>query len=193
MSRNREIFRILRSLMPIALVATSEALCQEKRAETRPQAGSAPLERRIVVSIPDCKLALIENGRVVKIYSTAVGAPSSPTPNGTYKIVQRIPNPTWYGPNNKVVGPGKSNPVGTRWMGLNRKGYGIHGTNNPRSIGHNASHGCVRMRNRDVEDLFARVAVGDVVELHGERDADVTRIFGETEIAAATIGAGSAQ
>ena len=78
-------------------------------------------------------------------------------------------------------------------MGLNRKGYGIHGTNNPQSIGHNASHGCVRMRNRDVEDLFARVAVGDLVELHGERDADVTRIFGEIEIATTAIGAGSAQ
>jgi lipoprotein-anchoring transpeptidase ErfK/SrfK len=179
--------------MVIALVAAAEALCQEKQAGTRPLAESAQPERRIVVSIPDCKLALIENGRVVKIYSTAVGAPSSPTPSGTYKIVQRIPNPTWYGPNSKVVGPGKGNPVGTRWMGLSRKGYGIHGTNNPRSIGHNASHGCVRMRNRDVEDLFARVEAGDVVELHGERDADVTRIFGEAEMAAATMGAGSAQ
>jgi len=78
-------------------------------------------------------------------------------------------------------------------MGLSRKGYGIHGTNNPRSIGHNASHGCVRMRNHDVEDLFARVAVGDVVELHGERDAEVTRIFGGTEMAFNTTSAGSAQ
>ena len=193
MSRNRERIRNLSSLMAIALFATAEALCQEKQAETRPQAESAPPERRVVVSIPDCKLALMENGRVVKIYSTAVGAPSSPTPSGTYTIVQRIPNPTWYGPNHKVVGPGKGNPVGTRWMGLSRKGYGIHGTNNPRSIGHSASHGCVRMRNRDVEDLFARVVVGDVVELHGERDADVARIFGEAEVAATTVGTGSAQ
>lgn len=193
MRPNSERIRNLRSLMAIALVATAEALCQEKQAETRPQAESAPPERRIVVSIPDCKLALMKNGRVVKIYSTAVGAPSSPTPSGTYTIVQRIPNPTWYGPNHKVVGPGKGNPVGTRWMGLSRKGYGIHGTNNPRSIGHNASHGCVRMRNRDVEDLFARVSVGDVVELHGERDADVARIFGETETAAIAMGSGSAQ
>jgi lipoprotein-anchoring transpeptidase ErfK/SrfK len=193
MRPKRETICNLKSLMAIALVAAAEALCQEKQAGTRLQAESAQPERRIVVSIPDCKLALIENGRVVKIYSTAVGAPSSPTPSGTYKIVQRIPNPTWYGPNSKVVGPGKSNPVGTRWMGLSRKGYGIHGTNNPRSIGHNASHGCVRMRNRDVEDLFARVEVGDGVELHGERDADVTRIFGEAEMAAATMGAGSSQ
>lgn len=169
--------------MAVALVTAAEALCQERQSP----------ERRIVVSIPDRKLALMEDGRVVKIYSTAVGAPSSPTPGGTYKIVQRIPNPTWYGPNKKVVGPGQNNPVGTRWMGLSRKGYGIHGTNNPRSIGHNASHGCIRLRNRDVEDLFARVAVGDVVELHGERDAEVARIFGGTEIAANTMSGGSAQ
>lgn len=183
MKPHRETICNLKSLMAIALVAAAEALCQEKQLP----------ERRIVVSIPDRKLALMEDGRVVKIYSTAVGAPSSPTPSGTFTILQRISNPTWYGPDRKVVGPGKNNPVGTRWMGLSRKGYGIHGTNNPRSIGHNASHGCVRMRNRDVEDLFARVAVGDVVELHGERDAEVTRIFGGTETAANWMSAGSAQ
>ena len=193
MRPSRETICNFRSLMAIAFVAAAEALCQDKQAEARPQTGGAVPERRIVVSIPDCKLALVENGRVVKIYSTAVGAPSSPTPVGTYTIVQRVPNPAWYGPNKLVVGPGKNNPVGTRWMGLSRKGYGIHGTNNPRSIGHNASHGCVRMRNHDVEDLFARVAVGDVVELHGERDADVTRIFGGTEMAFNTTSAGSAQ
>lgn len=186
MRPNRETICNLRSLMAIALMAAAEGLCQER------QAKDAPPLRRIVVSIPDRKLALIEDGQVVKIYSTAVGAPSSPTPSGTYTIVERIPNPTWYGPG-KVVGPGKGNPVGTRWMGLSRKGYGIHGTNRPGSIGHNASHGCVRMRNRDVEDLFARVAVGDVVELHGDRDAEVTRIFGISEIAANTMTAGAAQ
>jgi lipoprotein-anchoring transpeptidase ErfK/SrfK len=186
MRPNRETICKLRSLMAVALVAAAEALCQEKQAET------VASQRRIVVSIPDRKLALVENGRVVKIYSTAVGAPSSPTPSGTYTIIDRIPNPAWYGPG-KVVAPGKGNPVGTRWMGLSRKGYGIHGTNSPASIGRNASHGCVRMRNRDVEDLFARVAVGDVVELHGERDAEVTRIFGTSEMAANRMTAGAAQ
>jgi lipoprotein-anchoring transpeptidase ErfK/SrfK len=159
------------------MVATVEALCDP-----------AP-QRRIVVSIPDRKLALIENGRVVKTYRTAVGAPGSPTPCGTYTIVQRIPNPTWYGPG-KVVGPGKENPVGTRWMGLSLKGYGIHGTNSPRSIGRNASHGCVRMRNSDVEDLFERVRVGDVVELHGERDERIAQIFSGVETAQVAAGSG---
>ncbi len=137
--------------------------------------------RRIVVSIPDCKLALIENDRIVKVYETAVGAPVSPTPTGTFQIVTRIANPTYYHPG-KVIGPGKANPLGTRWLGLTAKGFGIHGTNVPRSIGRAASHGCVRLRNSEVEELFELVRVGDVVELHGERDEMVTRIFGsETE------------
>jgi len=188
MRPNRETIRNLRSLIAVALVATAEALCQEKQADTRP-AQDSPTERRVVVSIPDRKLALLENGRVVKIYPTAVGAAASPTPGGTYKIAQRVANPTWYGPD-KVVGPGKDNPVGTRWLGLSRKGYGIHGTNNPRSIGKRASHGCVRMRNSDVEDLFARVAVGDVVELHDERDAELAQIFDATGASAAMSGGG---
>lgn len=172
MRPNPATFRNLRTLIAVTLVATAEALCQEKQANSE----GSPAERRVVVSIPDRKLALIENGKIVKIYATAVGAAASPTPSGTYKIAQRVANPAWYGPD-KVVAPGKNNPVGTRWLGLSRKGYGIHGTNDPRSIGKRASHGCVRMRNRDVEDLFARVAVGDVVELHGERDAELAQIF----------------
>jgi lipoprotein-anchoring transpeptidase ErfK/SrfK len=131
---------------------------------------------RIVVSIPDRKLALVEAGRVVKVYDTAVGAAVSPSPTGTFTVATRIPNPTWYHPG-KVVGPGKQNPLGTRWIGLSLKGFGIHGTNRPRSIGRAASHGCIRMRNRDVEELFELVSIGNVVELHGERDEEVERIF----------------
>ncbi len=139
-------------------------------------ARSQAQERRIVVSIPDCKLAVIEDGEVVKVYDTAVGAPVSPSPTGTFRIVTRLENPTYYHPG-KVVGPGKDNPLGPRWLGLSQKGFGIHGTNAPRSIGHAASHGCIRLRNRDIVDLFERVEVGDVVELHAERDELVARLF----------------
>jgi lipoprotein-anchoring transpeptidase ErfK/SrfK len=180
----------LRSLMTVALIAAAKAACQENQS---PATASAGPPRRIVISIPDRKLALIENGQVIRIYQTAVGAPASPTPAGTYTIAQRVPNPTWYGPAGQVVGPGKGNPVGTRWMGLSRKGYGIHGTNQPQSIGKRASHGCIRMRNRDVEDLFERVAVGDVVELRGVRDAEITQIFGGSEGSIAATAAGGGQ
>jgi len=150
------------------VMAAAEALAQEQLA--RPT-------RRIVVSIPDRKLAVVESGHVTKIFSTAVGAPLTPSPSGSYHIVQRVSDPTWY-TKGSVVPPGKSNPLGTRWLGLSVKGYGIHGTNRPSSIGHNASHGCIRMRNRDVEELFDIVAVGDAVELYEQRTPELERIFG---------------
>jgi lipoprotein-anchoring transpeptidase ErfK/SrfK len=144
-----------------------------------------------VVSIPDRKLAVMEGDRVVKIYQTAVGAPKSPSPSGAFKIVQRIPDPTWYG-KGKIVPPGKSNPLGTRWIGLSMKGYGIHGTNVPSSIGRNASHGCIRMRNHDVEELFTMVEIGDAVELVSDRTPELDEIFGTVSVAQADPAAAGA-
>jgi lipoprotein-anchoring transpeptidase ErfK/SrfK len=143
-------------------------------ADSRPVTTDAP--RRLVVSIPDRKLALIEND-VVSIFPVAVGAAATPSPIGTFTIVNRIPNPTYYKPG-KVVGPGPGNPLGTRWIGLDQKGYGIHGTDQPRSIGFAKSQGCIRLRNQDVEQLFDRVRAGDIVELHAERTPEIAELFG---------------
>jgi lipoprotein-anchoring transpeptidase ErfK/SrfK len=137
---------------------------------------SAPIQRRVLVSIPDRKLALLENDRVVSVYPVAVGADVSPSPSGTFTVVTRVTNPTYYHPG-KVIGPGASNPVGTRWIGLSVKGFGIHGTDDPRSIGFAKSHGCIRLRNADVEQLFDRLRAGDVVELHAERTLEIDRLF----------------
>jgi hypothetical protein len=76
-----------------------------------------------------------------------------------------------------MIPSGKNNPVGTRWLGLSLKGYGIHGTNTPSSIGHAASHGCIRLRNRDIERLFGMLQIGDRVEIHSERDEQTARLF----------------
>ena len=65
-------------------------------------------------------------------------------------------------------------------MGLSRKGYGIHGTDSPQSIGYAKSLGCIRLRNSDVERLFDRVRAGDIVELHAERTADIARFFDDS-------------
>jgi lipoprotein-anchoring transpeptidase ErfK/SrfK len=132
--------------------------------------------RRLVVSIPDRKLAVIENNEVVEVFTVAVGAPNSPSPTGTFTIVNRVANPTYYHPG-KVIAPGPQNPIGTRWIGLNQKGYGIHGTDQPSSIGYAKSHGCIRLRNADVERLFERVRTGDVVELHAERTPELDHLF----------------
>jgi lipoprotein-anchoring transpeptidase ErfK/SrfK len=132
--------------------------------------------RRIVVSIPDHKLALLDGDRVLRVFDVAVGKRTTPSPEGQFAVVTRVAHPTWYYAG-KVVGPGKANPLGTRWLGLSVKGFGIHGTNVPSSIGKHASHGCIRMRNRDVEVLFELVAVGVRVELTGSPDEALRRSF----------------
>jgi lipoprotein-anchoring transpeptidase ErfK/SrfK len=153
----REDIRNWTRLAAMLLLAAFDAYAEER-------AGG----RRVVISIPDRKLLLIDGGHLLRIYDVAVGKPSTPSPQGEFRIVNRIPNPTWYGPS-QVVKPGKNNPLGTRWMGLSARGYGIHGTNAPHSIGKAASHGCIRMRQRDLEELFDLVDVGVTVELHAER------------------------
>jgi hypothetical protein len=134
-------------------------------------------KRLVLVSIPDRKLAVIEHGDVIAHFAVSVGAALSPSPQGEFEIVNRVANPTYYH-DGVVIPAGKGNPVGTRWVGLNEKGYGIHGTNAPSSIGHAASHGCIRLRNRDMEKLFTMLRVGDVVEIREERDEEITEIFG---------------
>jgi lipoprotein-anchoring transpeptidase ErfK/SrfK len=133
-------------------------------------------QRQIVVSIPDRKLALLEDGDVVKVYDVAVGAAGSPSPAGEFTIVNRLENPTYYRPG-VVIEPGANNPLGTRWMGLSQKGFGIHGTNQPTSIGKAASHGCIRMVQKDLEELFTLVHVGDTVSIRAERDDEVAAVF----------------
>lgn len=135
--------------------------------------------RRVVVSIPDRKLAVIEDGTTVEVYDVAVGKPSTPSPVGTFTIVNRLAHPTYYRPG-VVIPPGDRNPLGTRWMGLSEKGYGIHGTSEPASIGYAKSHGCIRLRNADVERLYERLRPGDVVELHAERTPEIEALFSTT-------------
>jgi lipoprotein-anchoring transpeptidase ErfK/SrfK len=125
----------------------------------------------------DRKLAVIDNGVVIATFQVAVGAKVSPSPTGEFTIVSRVTNPTYYH-RGTVIPAGKDNPVGTRWVGLTLKGYGIHGTNAPGSIGRAASHGCIRLRNRDVERLFTMLRIGDRVQIRGERDEQVARVFG---------------
>jgi hypothetical protein len=162
------------------VLAVAEASAQQK--------GSP--DRRIVISIPDRKVAVVEDGHVICVYPVAVGAHRSPSPTGEFRVTSRITKPTYYHPG-VVIPPGKNNPLGTRWIGLDRKGYGIHGTNEPRSIGHAASHGCIRMARTDLEQLFELVQVGDAVEIRSQRDAELDAMFGATAVSAVQA-AGSA-
>lgn len=162
-------------LIPVAAFAQSAPAAVPAKIET--SLSSAKVSRTILVSLQDRRLALLENGIVKAIYPVAVGKASTPSPTGTFTIVNHVINPTYYH-HGVVIPAGPQNPVGNRWMGLSVAGYGIHGTNAPRSIGKAASHGCIRMGRRDLDRLFAQVSAGDTVEIVATRDEQTTAIFG---------------
>ena len=163
----------------LAMTTVSAALQTSIPATPSPKAPefAEATVRWVLVSVPDRKLALFENGQVVRIYRVAIGKASTPSPVGAFKIVNRVTNPVYYH-KGQVIAAGKSNPVGSRWMGLSAKGYGIHGTNQPTSIGKAASTGCIRMGKQDLQELFELVNVGDAVEVRTERDDQMAAIFG---------------
>jgi lipoprotein-anchoring transpeptidase ErfK/SrfK len=103
----------------------------------------------IYISTARKRLALMKDGTVIKRYPIGVGKMLTPTPTGTYTIINKAPNP--------------GGPFGVMWMGLSRPHYGIHGTDNPASIGKTVSKGCVRMHNSHVLELSKIVPIGTKV------------------------------
>ncbi len=173
--------QIQMAMVAMAIVFTAQiALAADQQtAQTNSiTAPTAAAKREIVVSLEDRKLALVEDGQTIKVYSVAIGKPTTPSPAGTFTIQRRVTNPTYHH-DGKTIPPGPHNPVGTRWMGLSIKGYGIHGTNEPKSIGKAASHGCIRMAKTDLEEFYPLVQVGDTVEIVGQRDEQTARLFGD--------------
>lgn len=118
----------------------------------------------IVVDKSQNQLLLSEGDRFVKTYEVATGKDNT-TPVGTFKIINRIADPVWYTQGAVVPSGSPENILGTRWMGLDKKGYGIHGSADPSAIGQYVTAGCVRMRNPDVEELYAIVPVGTEVTI----------------------------
>ena len=124
----------------------------------------------IVVTRGVNTLRLYDGKKLVRTFPVATGQAIYPTPGGIWHIVVKQLDPWWYPPTYdswakglKPVPPGPSNPLGTRWMGLDAAGVGIHGTDAPTSIGYSASHGCIRMNVPDAEWLFEHVRVGTPV------------------------------
>ncbi|TCS84207.1 L,D-transpeptidase [Tepidibacillus fermentans] len=125
----------------------------------------------LVINKTHNTLKVYLNESVVKTFPVATGKNQSLTPEGQFNIVTKVKKP-WYLPK-KIPGGDKKNPLGTRWIGLNVPGtsgykYGIHGTNNPYSIGHHVSQGCIRMHNKDVEWLFRHIPLGTPVIIKSE-------------------------
>ena len=118
----------------------------------------------IVVDKSQNQLLLTEDNQFVKTYPVATGKDNS-TPVGSFKVVTRIPNPVWYRQGAVVPPDSPENILGTRWLGISKEGYGIHGSTDPNAIGHQVTAGCVRMTNADVEELFDLVPLGTEVTI----------------------------
>ena len=146
-----------------------------KTRHTQPTVTTADLKRKydtvIVVNRSQFRLRLFKALKPAQSYGIAVGQVGLETPAGQYTIANKAINPAWHVPNSawagklagKVIpGDDPTNPIKARWLGI-FDGVGIHGTSDDASIGHNASHGCIRMHIPDVEKLYDEVPVGSPV------------------------------
>jgi lipoprotein-anchoring transpeptidase ErfK/SrfK len=125
-------------------------------------------DKTIMVVLKQRRIYLYDNTKVVKQYRCAIGMPRYPTPTGTFVIRRKVKNPSWTNPGGAwgkgmpaYIKPGPSNPLGTRalylYNGYSDTGVRFHGTTNVGSIGHAASHGCMRMKRKDVEKFYNQV------------------------------------
>jgi peptidoglycan hydrolase-like protein with peptidoglycan-binding domain len=156
---------------------TETAVRAFQRAHDLPVTGIATPQllqlsaERIVVHLNRFRVYLIRDGKLVFSAPIAIGQPAYPTPTGHYEIISKIKNPTWVPPNSpwaaglEAIPPGSSNPLGTRWIGTSAPNIGFHATPLDYSVGHAASHGCMRMHRPDVERLYDLIRVGTPVDI----------------------------
>ncbi|SDY25756.1 L,D-transpeptidase family protein [Thermoactinomyces sp. DSM 45892] len=130
-------------------------------------AQAATPDYQVEINKKTNKLYLYQDGRVTKTYPVATGRTKDLTPEGTFTMVVKIVSPGWKG----IPGGVPENPLGKRWMGFSVNGdsgrtYGVHGTNQPASIGTNASSGCVRMGEANLLELYKLIPEGTPIWIH---------------------------
>jgi lipoprotein-anchoring transpeptidase ErfK/SrfK len=117
----------------------------------------------IVVDKSQNILILKTDQEIIKTYKVSTGK-NSCTPIGTFKVTNKLIDPPWYPSAGGMIPAGDpKNVLGSRWIGLSKQGYGIHGTIEPESIGKSVTEGCVRIRNSEVEELYSIVPIGTEV------------------------------
>jgi L,D-transpeptidase ErfK/SrfK len=130
--------------------------------------------RGLVINVPEQRLYDFTAPRGPRVYPVAVGDAEDPTPLGSFRVGEKRVRPAWSVPESiraerpelpRVVAPGPRNPLGSRWMTIGSTTYGIHGTNNRWSIGRTATHGCVRLYEDDMRELFDRVPSGTPIRI----------------------------
>lgn len=145
--------------------------------------AKAASSKFIIINKAVNKLAYYENGSLKRIFKVGTGKSQTLTPEGKFKVVSKIVNRPYY--TGHIPGGDPRNPLGKRWLGLNARGtwgttYGIHGNNNPASIGGYVSHGCIRMYNDEVAWLYNQVPLGTpvVITTSGKSFATLAKTYG---------------
>lgn len=118
----------------------------------------------IVVDKSQNTLILKTDDEIIKTYIVSTGTNNS-TPTGTFKIINKQTDPTWFKAGTVIPAGSPNNLLGSRWLGLDLSGYGIHGTVEPQSLGKQVTQGCVRMANADVEELYDIIPMGTEVTI----------------------------
>ncbi len=160
-------------IVPDTLSDSTDQLAQTPRSSFFPRSGrgvaAEPLPVTLRLSLKDRYLEVESLDKPTIRYAVAVGQSDWQTPVGSFEITSMIEQPIWQHPITKEdIPPGPDNPLGDRWIGFWTDGkaqIGFHGTNQEDLIGQAVSHGCVRMRNQDIRDLYSRVGVGVAVEV----------------------------
>jgi len=136
----------------------------------RAKTTTSNIGKTILVVLHERKVYLYKNTKLEKSYRCAIGMSAHPTPKGLFKVIAKSAHPAWRNPGSawakgmpSYIKPGYYNPLGLRALYLNASGIRIHGTAKTWSMGHAASHGCIRLTNHNVLDIYPRVPVGTPV------------------------------
>jgi lipoprotein-anchoring transpeptidase ErfK/SrfK len=161
--------KTLQRLESALAVAHRPALLHPAAKTVAPDVSRSSFGAVVVIYRGSNELHLYKGDHAWRTFQVATGQSIYPTPTGNWHVVDMQRNPWWRPPDSpwakglKPIPPGPGNPLGTRWMGLDASGVGMHGTPDAASIGYSASHGCIRMRIPDAEWLFDHVRIGTPV------------------------------
>src|SRR5437870_11901413 len=171
----------VKNIKPGSEISSQAANEMEDQSETQTptpgESAGAPGNVAIKIDTKTNMLQVREGEKLIAAYPVTVGSAHLASPIGEWKArrITKMPTFRWdkemlkHGQrsgNFYLLPPGPRNPVGVMWIALNKKGFGIHGTSEPRSIGHAASHGCIRLANWDVVRLATKIKPGDSVSIH---------------------------
>jgi L,D-transpeptidase ErfK/SrfK len=133
---------------------------------TKPDATN---QTYLLIKLSRRRVYFYKNGKLQTSYPIAIGKAGWETPVGTFEIIDMQRDPVWENPfTGKIIPPGRNNPLGVAWIGFWTDGInqiGFHGTYNENLVGQPVSHGCIRMRNRDILKLYEQVNISTLVKV----------------------------